>query len=83
MTQTQNSKHATAAKILATANRALCKDEKLQVAHDRLMRSGAGCDSEEYGVLWNNYLRAGGSLTMINKTIDPDNWQRATGQEVA
>lgn len=62
--------------ILAKAAPTLCRDEKLQLAHDKMLLSTASPGSEEYGRLWKEYLAAGGNRTMIEPGIDNENWRR-------
>lgn len=62
--------------ILAKADPALCRDQKLQIAHDKMLLSTAPPESEEYACLWHEYLAAGGNRTMIEPSIDNENWKR-------
>lgn len=54
-------------------------NKTLQKAYDELMLSPASesdADLTEYTRLWENYKRAGGSLTMLNDGIDSERWKK-------
>ena len=62
--------------ILLSADKALCQNKTLQLAHDRMLLCTAEPEEEEYRRLWQNYLKAGGDRTMRDNGIDLENWKR-------
>jgi len=62
--------------ILSTVNHNLMLDQRLQLAHDKMLLCRADTNSQEYADKWHEYLKAGGDRTMRDKGIDLDNWKR-------
>lgn len=68
--------------IMATVEQDSCYRPDLQIAHDLLMLLPAeycfqdGIPTDQYYELWDAYLDAGGSASMMNIGIDTGNWER-------
>ncbi len=66
----------TDSEIIATAEKSLMLNQKLQLAHDRMLLCPTGPETEEYSTRWRDYLDSGGNLSMIEPGIDNENWRR-------
>jgi len=60
--------------ILATVDKSKMFDQRLQLAHDKMLLCKTSPETKEYADKWHEYLAAGGDRTMRDKGIDLDNW---------